>query len=467
MKPLEKKTSVRFNKEFFVGRADGEITQFYDVVKQLGKGSYGRVYQVKNKTTGELRACKQLAKSNINNLEKFNREIDILIKTDHPNIIKLYEVFEDARFLYLIMEECTGGELFDRIIQHIQNKKMYSEKDAANIFKQVMSSISYCHSNKICHRDLKPENLLYASKDENSLIKVIDFGLSRIRTGKKMTTKVGTAYYVSPEVLNGKYDERCDIWSAGVILYILLSGDPPFNGPNDNEIYRRICKMSFSFPKEKWNKISPEAIDLIKKMLSEEAIRPTAQEVLSHPWFKKAETQSDVALSIDLEKFKNYVHFNNLKKFVLTYIATRVRDSEVSHLREIFEMFDKNNDGSITIEELKEGLKKMGGDISNIEEVFNSIDTDKSGTIAYTEFLAATMDEKLYLKEQRLFEVFKAIDKDNSGKISKEEIMKLLKMEDDNDKRITKIIEEIDKDRDGEIDYNEFLDMMSNSNYSV
>lgn len=462
MKALEKKTSVRFNKQFFVGKTEGEITKFYDVVKQLGKGSYGRVYQVKNKTTGEFRACKQLSKSNINNLEKFNREIEILIKTDHPNIIKLYEVFEDSRFLYLIMEECTGGELFDRILDHIQKGKMYSEKDAANIFKQLMSAIAYCHSNQICHRDLKPENMLYSTKEDNSLIKVIDFGLSRIVTEKQMKTKVGTAYYVSPEVLNGNYDDRCDIWSAGVILYILLSGEPPFNGPNDNEIYRKICKMHFEFPKEKWCKISKDAIDLIKKMLTPEAKRLTAQEVLEHPWFKKVETQPEIQLDFNTDKFKNYIHMNNLKKIVLTYIATRLKDNEVKHLRETFEAFDKNSDGSITLEELREGLTKMGGDTSNVDEIFKSMDTDKSGKIDYTEWLAATLDEKSYLKEARLFEVFKAFDKDESGKISKEELMKLLQVEDDPE-RINKIMEDIDKNKDGYIDYNEFLDMMTNS----
>lgn len=462
MKALEKKTSVRFNKQFFVGKTEGEITKFYDVVKQLGKGSYGRVYQVKNKTTGEFRACKQLSKSNINNLEKFNREIEILIKTDHPNIIKLYEVFEDSRFLYLIMEECTGGELFDRILDHIQKGKMYSEKDAANIFKQLMSAIAYCHSNQICHRDLKPENMLYSTKEDNSLIKVIDFGLSRIVTEKQMKTKVGTAYYVSPEVLNGNYDDRCDIWSAGVILYILLSGEPPFNGPNDNEIYRKICKMHFEFPKEKWCKISKDAIDLIKKMLTPEAKRLTAQEVLEHPWFKKVETQPEIQLDFNTDKFKNYIHMNHLKKIVLTYIATRLKDNEVKHLRETFEAFDKNSDGSITLEELREGLTKMGGDISNVDEIFKSMDTDKSGKIDYTEWLAATLDEKSYLKEARLFEVFKAFDKDESGKISKEELMKLLQVEDDPE-RINKIMEDIDKNKDGYIDYNEFLDMMTNS----
>ena len=250
-------TSIRFGKETFVGKLDGVFLDNYEVIRQLGKGGYGKVYEVKNKKTGEIRACKHLSKLNIKNLEKFEREINILIKTDHPHIIKLYEIFESQRSLYLIMEECKGGEVFDKIIEHIQSKQMYSEKDAANMFQQVMSSIEYCHNKGICHRDLKPENLLYlnAGNEKDNPIKVIDFGLSQIFIDRKLKTKVGTAYYVAPEILKGDYTEKCDIWSAGVILYIFLSGDPPFNGPNDSAIYSKISQMKFFLFQKKNGKI--------------------------------------------------------------------------------------------------------------------------------------------------------------------------------------------------------------------
>lgn len=181
-------------------------------------------------------------------MKKFKLEIDIMIQVDHPNIIKLYEIFEDSRYVYLIMEECTGGELFDRILQRISEKNLYTEKEAAIIFRQMMSAVCHSHSLKICHRDLKPENLIFLNSSNDSL-KVIDFGLSKIFDEKNhtMKSKVGTAYYVSPEILKGEYDEKCDIWSSGVILYILLTGDPPFNGASDNEIYRNIAKKKYSF----------------------------------------------------------------------------------------------------------------------------------------------------------------------------------------------------------------------------
>ena len=293
---------IKFARENFVGEVQGKLLDLYDVVKQLGKGGYGKVYEVKNKKTGEIRACKHLSKLNVKDLDKFRREIEIMKKMDHPNIIKIYEVFESERSLYIIMEECKGGEIFDRIIEHIQNKQMYSEKDAANIFQQVMSCIQYCHNQNICHRDLKPENLLYLNpgSEKDNRIKVIDFGLSQ--ACDRLKTKVGTAYYVSPEILNGNYTHLCDIWSAGVILYILLSGDPPFNGPNDNAIYNKVAQMKFSFPENKWKNVSKEAKDLISHMLVPEKERYTASQVLEHCWFKNAK---DIPLS-DIELLKKW-----------------------------------------------------------------------------------------------------------------------------------------------------------------
>jgi calcium-dependent protein kinase len=219
--------------------------------------------------------------------------------------------------------------------------------------------------------------------------------------------------------------------------------------------------MTFTFPENKWMLISKEAKELISMMLSPEDQRPTATQVLEHPWFFSVDSFEEKELDINIDKFVKYVHTNKLKKVVLTFIASRLKDNEVAHLREIFELFDINKDGSITYEELEEGLMKLNIDCGNVKEIFNSMDTDKSGRIDYTEFLAATLDEKVYLKERRLFEVFSAFDKDESGTISKDELIKLLKLEDTCDSKIMNIIKEIDKDGDGEIDYNEFIDLMT------
>ena len=455
---------LKFGRENFVGETKGKLLDSYEVLKQLGKGGYGKVYEVKNIKTGEIRACKHLSKLNIKNLDKFRREIEILKKMDHPNIIKLYEVYESERSLYLVMEECKGGEIFDRIIKHIQEKKMYSEKDAAIIFEQVMSCIAYCHNRNICHRDLKPENLLYlnAGDEKNNRIKVIDFGLSQ--ACDRLKTKVGTAYYVSPEILSGTYTHLCDIWSAGVILYILLSGDPPFNGANDNEIYTKIAQMKFSFPERKWKNISNDAKDLLCHMIVPEKERYTAEKVLSHPWFKNA---SDVPLSSiefnDQNLFMNFVNGSFIKKMGLMFIASRLDENEINNLKNVFSAIDKGKDGQISFEELKKGLMELKSTHLSEEElkkVFDSIDVDKNGKIDYTEFIAATIETANYYRQERLLEAFENFDKDGSGQISKSELLETLKAEKCQEKEVEKFIKAVDKDGNGKISIEEFMALM-------
>ena len=458
------KMEIKFARENFVGEVEGKLLDIYDVLKQLGKGGYGKVYEVKNKKTGEIRACKHLSKLNVKDLDKFRREIEIMKKMDHPNIIQIYEVFESERSLYIIMEECKGGEIFDRIIEHIQNKQMYSEKDAANIFQQVMSCIQYCHNKNICHRDLKPENLLYLNpgSEKDNPIKVIDFGLSQ--ACDRLKTKVGTAYYVSPEILNGNYTHLCDIWSAGVILYILLSGDPPFNGPNDSAIYQKVAQMKYTFPENKWKNVSNEAKDLISHMLVPEKERYTASQVLEHNWFKNAKDVplSDIEFN-DKNLFMNFVKGSFIKKMGLMFIASRLDENEINNLKNVFSGFDTSKDGQISFEELKKGLMSMKSNKMNEEEIresFDAIDVDQNGKIDYTEFIAATMDEANFYKHERLLEAFESFDKDGSGQISKDELLATLKAEKCHEKEIEKYINAVDKDKNGKISKEEFMALM-------
>ena len=463
---IKENPTIKYGKKTFVGKSEGLFLDNYDVIKQLGKGGYGKVYEVKNKKSGEIRACKHLSKLSIKNLEKFEREINILINSDHPNIVKIYEIYESQRSLYIVMEECKGGEVFDRIIDHIQSKNMYSEKDAAEMLLQVMSAVEYCHNNGICHRDLKPENLLYlrAGSEKNNPIRDIDFGLSQvISPEKKLKTRVGTAYYVSPEILKGDYTEKCDVWSAGVILYIFLSGDPPFNGPNDSAIYSKIAQMKFTFPEKKWSSISKEAKDLITHMIAPEPQRYTAKQVIEHPWFKNASSVPISATNFNTAFFIDYVRGSQLKKMSLLYIASRLDENEIENLKKAFEAFDNCKDGQITFDELRKGLLQLKTHKLNendIIQLFKSIDVDQNGKIDYTEFLAATIQRVNYLKNERLYEAFCMFDKDKSGKITKDELLRALKAEKSQEKEIEKYIKAVDKNGDGKIDYKEFLELM-------
>ena len=461
---MDENPIIKYARETFVQKASGKLLDSYDVIKQLGKGGYGKVYEVRSKKTGELRACKHLSKLNIKNLEKFRREIEILKKLDHPNIIKLYELFESERSLYLIMEECKGGEIFDRIIQRIQTKQMYSEKDAAEIFEQVMSCIQYCHNQKICHRDLKPENLLYLNpeREKGNRIKVIDFGLSQYTN--RLKTKVGTAYYVSPEILSGKYTELCDIWSAGVILYILLSGEPPFNGENDSAIYSKIVKEKFSFPAKNWKNISNDAKDLISHMLVPEAERYNAAQVLAHKWFQNAPDKPLSEIEFNRNNlFKNFVNSSVIKKMALMFISSRLDENEIIDLKNIFLGFDKGNDGQISFDEFKKGLMELKSNKYNekeAKELFDKIDIDKNGKIDYTEFIASTLAESNYNKNERLLEAFDKFDKNGSGQISKSELLETLHAEKCQEKEIEKFIKVVDTDGNGKISKEEFMALM-------
>ena len=455
--------SKGFNKQSFINQMEGKMEDKYEIIKELGSGAFARCLQVKNKTTGNLYACKEIQKSKMSDLEGFKHEINILIKLDHPNIIKLYEIYETPEYFYLIMELCTGGELFDRIISNIENGKPFTEEQAAEIFHQMISAINYCHKNNIVHRDLKPENLLLLNQDSKSPIKVIDFGMSKICDPNDiMFERVGSAYYIAPEVLEGMYDEKCDIWSAGVILYILLCGYPCFNGETDEKIYRQIRKKKYSFPSPEWDVISEDAKNLIRKMLSDAMERISAEDILKDPWVleRAPNAKKGGAVQLNEGQLKNYANSSKMRKAVLTYIASRLTQSEIDALNKNFQEIDSNNDGKLTLEEIKLAASKNKGiNLELIEEIFKSIDTDGSGSIEYTEFISASLDKSLYLQKEKLREAFNLFDVDHSGKISNVEIAKVLGM-DKRSKEISKILEKYDTNKDGEIDFEEFFEMM-------
>jgi len=287
-----------FGKAQFVQDNLARIQDVYSMEKQrLGEGSYGSVCKGTHKATGVVRAIKTIPKAKVRNVERFKNEISIMKIMDHPNIIKLFETFEDNRNVYLAMELCSGGELFDHIIE----AGYFKEVDAAVVMQQILRAIFYLHGQHIAHRDLKPENFLFTSKDaiENNTLKIIDFGLSTPSApGQIHTTRTGTPMYLAPQVLQGKYDRLCDLWSCGVIMYILLSGRPPFAGATDDETFQKIRVGRVNLSANTWDDISDDGKELIHNLLKRRASeRYNAQQALEDPWITLlAPRASDVEL---------------------------------------------------------------------------------------------------------------------------------------------------------------------------
>jgi len=262
----------------------GSLKENYKLDKVLGEGSFAVVRKGIKKSTNEEFAVKIIDKTNLESDDQLalQTEVEILSQIDHPNIVKLHEIYDEKTRFNMVMELMTGGELFDRIVE----KEHYSEKEAADTIRPVVDAIRYCHSMGIAHRDLKPENLLYATTDPNSIIKITDFGLAKVINNDLMTTACGTPGYVAPEILIGKgYDNAVDYWSIGVIIYVMLCGFPPFFEDSNEKLFDAIKKGEYEFPSPQWDQISDYAKDLIKKLLVVDPYkRLDADGILKHPW---------------------------------------------------------------------------------------------------------------------------------------------------------------------------------------
>ncbi|QCE15030.1 calcium-dependent protein kinase [Vigna unguiculata] len=317
-----------------------------------------------------------------------------------------------------------------------------------------------------------PENFLFDTVEEDAKLKTTDFGLSVFyKPGETFCDVVGSPYYVAPEVLRKHYGPESDVWSAGVILYILLSGVPPFWAETEQGIFRQILLGRLDFQSEPWPSISDSAKDLIRKMLDRNPkTRLTAHKVLCHPWIVDDNLAPDKPLdSAVLSRLKQFSAMNKLKKMALRVIAERLSEEEIGGLKELFKMIDADNSGTITFDELKEGLKRVGSDLmeSEIKDLMDAADIDNSGTLDYGEFIAATVHLNKLEREENLVSAFSYFDKDGSGYITIDEIQQACKDFGLEDVHIDEIVKEIDQDNDGQIDYGEFAAMMRKGNGGI
>lgn len=459
----QSKPKSLISKNALVHLVKGNISDRYKIIKKIGDGGFGVVKLGIHKETNSKRAIKSMNLSQHLDVEKMMEEVNILKNLDHPNIIKVFEVIQDSRCLNIVMEFCSGGELFDKI----KATNGFSENIAAKYMLDVVSAVRYCHEANLVHRDLKPENILFETPEPGARLKIIDFGTSQyFKPKEKMRRFIGTTYYIAPEVIDKNYDQKCDVWSLGIILYIMLCGVPPFYSKNEEEIYEKIKKMPVSFKGEAWTTVSDEAKILIQKMLRKDpASRYSINDVYLDPWIQNRahnRVPDQPIAKVAMKNLKNFKAENNLQKITLNYIMTQlVSNEEIEDLRNIFQEIDKNGDGKLSKEEIEQGYSNFGREIDlDIVEIMERCDTDGNGYLDYTEFLTAAVNWQKLLSNDRLATAFKVYDKNGDGKISLNELAETLSNSGVDQVTLTDMIRLADKNGDGEIDFEEFKELM-------
>ena len=481
----EEKLLVTLDSNVFVGKGSTDPNQLYIRKKILGRGSFGIVYLVKHKELSRYFAMKVIKKTSKNKEEEENlmNEINILRKLDHPNILKITDFYPLKTEYNIITEYCQEGELFDEIKAHAP----FNEILTAWYMRQILSAVSYCHSMNIIHRDLKPENILIVKRVKNGFhpIKIIDFGTAKVfQKEKSEHLLIGSAYYIAPEVLSRNYSELCDLWSCGVIMYILLTGRPPFNGINEEEIMKKIKEGNYDLSKYPWGIISEDAKNLVKGLLQiDPKKRYSAQEALNHKWFQSEKIKTNKS-AYDIKHRQVNKLVDNLIKYrsdnilrcavIALLVHNSIQLNQAHDAVKLFNKIDKNGDGKITREELFNGLQPYKKEITDeelrkqVDTIFNNIDTDHNNHIEYEEFVRAAIDKNNFLSVNFLQFAFNYFDKDHDGGITYEEVKNKFYQNDKNknsykaQQQLQKAFNDIDINGDGKLSFEEFGKMMEN-----
>ena len=464
--------SIKIDASLFVRKNTSNLYENYDICGKIGEGLSGYIRQATQKTTGEARAVKSIEKSSLSTNPalkfKFFKELEILKSIAHPNILKVYEYFEDNFYFHMVTELISGGQLFDYVLQ----TKMLTEAIAAGFMQQIFSGVSYCHENGIIHGDLQPENILLEAQSSNSVIKIIDFGTSTLIGSTLSDQSYSNALFTAPEILSSKqYNEKCDIWSCGVILYILLSGKPPFFGKEQKDIAQRAIIGDYTLKSAEWLKISSTAKDLVKRCLEYNPMnRISAKEALEHAWIRENSSLTKMPSLINFQTLKNLNTFRlsqKVQQAVVTFIASQTlcKDSE-RLMTENFRKIDRNGDGKISKDELLQVYlmtKNIKEATNEAAKIMDQFDTNNSGFIDYSEFITACLKQEDIVNENNLMRAFKMFDADSSGKINIQELSEVLNIGASESSAFKVLVQEIDKNQDGEIDFYEFKEMMLKS----
>ncbi|KAL9229627.1 hypothetical protein vseg_005075 [Gypsophila vaccaria] len=455
---------------------DKDFEERYSIGKLLGHGQFGYTYVATNRLNAHRVAVKKIDKSKMVlpiAVEDVKREVKILkALTGHENVVQFYNAFEDDNYVYIVMELCEGGELLDRILAKKDSR--YTEKDAAVVVRQMLKVAAECHLHGLVHRDMKPENFLFKSPKEDSPLKATDFGLSDfINPSKKFHDIVGSAYYVAPEVLKRKSGPESDVWSIGVITYILLCGRRPFWDKTEDGIFKEVLRNKPDFRRKPWPTISNSAKDFVRKLLVKDPrARLTASQALSHPWVREGGNALDIPIDISvLSNMRQFVKYSRMKQFALRALASTLNEDELADLRDQFDAIDVDKSGTISLEEMRQALAK---DLpwklkdSRVMEIVEAIDSNTDGFVDFAEFVAATLhvhqlheldNEKWQELSQAAFEKF---DVDKDGYITPDE----LRMHTGLKGSMEPLLEEADIDKDGKISLAEFRRLLRSASMS-
>jgi|AntRauTorckE5430_2_1112549.scaffolds.fasta_scaffold00769_9 serine/threonine protein kinase len=378
-------------------------------------------------------------------------------RLDHAHIARLIETYNYNGNIYLVLELCSGGDLYTR--------DPYTEDQAARIVNSIMSAVSFMHEHDVMHRDLKYENIMFANSSAKAEVKVIDFGLSKkYLPHQSLKEGVGTVYTMSPQILEGDYTNKADVWAVGVLSYMLLSSQMPFYGSKRRDILEKILKCDYDYKGRRWGQVSNQAKNFVSELLQYNPDhRPSAEEAKQSIWLnmklsssvRTANNEDMQAVATSIEKFSTH---RTLKKLGLMIIAHKSTSEEIARLRKAFKKYDKKKSGFIELDEFNSCLKIYGWNDEYIEHLFACADLDGTGKLKYTEFLAATIESTGMVTEEHIAEAFDRLDSDDSGYISFENLRELFG--DDVPKEyIDQIIDEADLKEDHKIYYDEFLSM--------
>ncbi|XP_057468440.1 CDPK-related kinase 1-like [Actinidia eriantha] len=407
----------------------------YEQGEEVGRGHFGYTCSAKAKKgslKGQDVAVKVIPKSKMTTaiaIEDARREVNMLrALTGHRNLVQFYDAYEDENNVYIVMELCKGGELLDRILSR---GGKYSEDDAKAVMVQILSVVAYCHLQGVVHRDLKPENFLFTSNDEHSPLKAIDFGLSDyVKPDERLNDIVGSAYYVAPEVLHRSYGTEADMWSIGVIAYILLCGSRPFWSRTESGIFRAVLKADPSFDEAPWPSLSLDAVDFVQRLLNKDyRKRLTASQALSHPWLAN---YHDVKIPLDMiiyKLVKAYICSSSLRKAALGALAKTLTVPQLAYLREQFTLLGPNKNGFISLQNFKTAVSKNSTDAmkdSRVLDYANMISSLQYRKLDFEEFCAASISvhqlEGMESWEQHARHAYDLFEKEGNRPIMIEEL---------------------------------------------